>query len=380
MQNTFSPKHFFQIQSIGHRFSWALIGVVTLLVLSFATIAIFINIARIDTELKTRLDNALKLAQISLATPLWNFDYENINALVDALFLDKSIIYVNIVSEDRVLATRTRAKPMQRPSAKFLIKTADILYEGNPIGTIELGISRENITQEVVMNILGIVALTILIIAVIALTSILITKRYITYPLSKLKSSATQIASGNLETPIDTSSYDEIGDLAQNFHTMRDFIKQLFGALRESNEKLEDYNRTLEQKVEERTLELQAKNTELKETLHKLQDMQKQVIMQEKLASLGALTAGIAHEIKNPLNFVNNFAELSTELTEELREDIVKHKEVLDTEDLAEMEELLDDLEQNIKKSTNMGKERIALSTVCYYIPEESLANEHQPI
>jgi PAS domain S-box-containing protein len=119
---------------------------------------------------------------------------------------------------------------------------------------------------------------------------------------------------------------------------------------------LEDYSRTLERQVEERTRELQAKNAELEKTLQRLRDMQDQVIMQEKLASLGALTAGIAHEIRNPLNFVNNFAEFSAELTQELREDIAKQKDRLDSETLEDIEALIYDLEQNVQKINEHGK------------------------
>jgi len=61
---------------------------------------------------------------------------------------------------------------------------------------------------------------------------------------------------------------------------------------------------------------------QLNVTLSELQSMQQQLVQQEKLASLGQLTAGIAHEIKNPLNFVNNFSELSVELVEEAREEV----------------------------------------------------------
>ncbi|BAY46201.1 serine/threonine protein kinase and signal transduction histidine kinase [Scytonema sp. HK-05] len=121
-------------------------------------------------------------------------------------------------------------------------------------------------------------------------------------------------------------------------------------------EQLEDYNRTLEQKVEVRTQELQEKNQELASILQKLKATQAQIIAQEKLASLGALTAGIAHEIKNPLNFVNNFAELSVELTQELLEEISNQQDRLDSESREYIEEILNDLKQNAKKINEHGK------------------------
>ena len=78
----------------------------------------------------------------------------------------------------------------------------------------------------------------------------------------------------------------------------------------------------LEMQIRDRTLELEAKNKELSETIQQLKAAQDQLVQQEKLASLGQLTAGIAHEIKNPLNFVNNFSEVSVELIEEAREEV----------------------------------------------------------
>jgi signal transduction histidine kinase len=75
---------------------------------------------------------------------------------------------------------------------------------------------------------------------------------------------------------------------------------------------------TLEKKVHERTLQLQTKNQELASALEQLREAQDRMMMQNRLAALGALTAGIAHELRNPLNFINNFAGLSMQLVEEV--------------------------------------------------------------
>jgi signal transduction histidine kinase/HAMP domain-containing protein len=106
--------------------------------------------------------------------------------------------------------------------------------------------------------------LLILVIAAIWLTSIFITRRYISSPLLKLQESASLIARGDLDTFVDKSSTDEIGTLAQHLDVMRRSIKRLFAELSESKGKLEEYSHTLEQKVEVRTRKLARSVEELK--------------------------------------------------------------------------------------------------------------------
>ena len=98
------------------------------------------------------------------------------------------------------------------------------------------------------------------------------------------------------------------------------------------------------------------KGEELEKALNQLRTAQDQLVVQQKLASLGALTAGIAHEIKNPLNFVTNFSEVSVSLVDELRSSIEEQAERVPAKDRQYMQEILQDLQQNVSKIEEHGK------------------------
>jgi len=108
-------------------------------------------------------------------------------------------------------------------------------------------------------------------------------------------------------------------------------------------------NNELDRLVAERTAELTSQKEELQATLEQLQTTQQQLIQSEKLASLGELTAGIAHEIQNPLNFVNNFSEVSIELLDEMEEELNKG-------DKEEAIAIANDIKQNLEKIRHHGQ------------------------
>jgi len=108
-------------------------------------------------------------------------------------------------------------------------------------------------------------------------------------------------------------------------------------------------NELLEAEVASRTSDLNKANSELNQSLENLKSTQAQLIQSEKMASLGELTAGIAHEIQNPLNFVNNFSEISGELIDEMKEELA-------TGNLQLVTELTDDIKQNLDKINHHGK------------------------
>ncbi|NLI46897.1 MAG: HAMP domain-containing protein [Acidobacteria bacterium] len=121
--------------------------------------------------------------------------------------------------------------------------------------------------------------------------------RQISRPLLSLTESAREIARGQYHRRVQPTADDEIGSLGDAFNQMARTVE-------ERQQELEAINRDLEVKVRHRTEELEASNRELRQALQDLHDAQDQLVQSEKMASLGRLVAGIAHEIKNPLNFI----------------------------------------------------------------------------
>ena len=121
---------------------------------------------------------------------------------------------------------------------------------------------------------------------------------------------------------------------------------------------VEVQNTELESLVAARTAELTQQNEALETTLADLNATQAQLIQSEKMASLGELTAGIAHEIQNPLNFVNNFSEVSVELLDELRQGPLQK---LPEREQADAREILGDLAQNLQKIIHHGQRADAI-------------------
>jgi signal transduction histidine kinase len=152
-------------------------------------------------------------------------------------------------------------------------------------------------------------------------------------PIQALRTGAERIGGGDFAQRISIKTGDELEELADQFNHM--------------GERLQESYADLENKVEQRT-------AELRQSLNDLRAAQDRLVQTEKLASLGQLTAGIAHEIKNPLNFVNNFSSISTELIDELNE--VLQTASLDTKTKDEVGELTGMLRGNLEKVVQHGR------------------------
>ena len=179
-------------------------------------------------------------------------------------------------------------------------------------------------------------AISVISVITALLISWLFVGRVLLHRINMLSERMRRMAGGQLEEEVQVEGQDELAEMAAALEVFRHNSQE---ALRLNL-------------VEELNTELEGKNTELETVLVDLQTAQDQIVMREKLAALGEVTAGVAHEIRNPLNFVKNFSELSAELLVEMQEVI---EDGGDAPDLSLISDISKDIVENMERIKHHG-------------------------
>ena len=280
--------------------------------------------SRIDRRVDSLQDNQVRAVLIPIFT--WLFDL----GMGEGNGFDLRARELELLqSQQSLLATN-------RNIAVELVDEVDGLVNA---AHLSVQAATEASTQAILTGRTLLLAITAISVAAAMLISWQFVWRILLRRLGMLSDWMRRMARGDLEAQVEIGGRDEVADMAAALEVFRQHA-------------LEIQRLNL---VEQLAQELQGKNEELEIVLADLQRAQDQIVMREKLAALGELTAGVAHEIRNPLNFVNNFSEVSAELLQELNEILEEGGETLNEEQRGLIQDISQDLSSNLERIRTHG-------------------------
>lgn len=249
----------------------------------------------------------------SISEHVWSYDTRLLEIQMDGISQLPGLSYLKLTADDKVIYTNGKSSPTSENH-----KTFNIVHKGTNefLGKLDVELDIDSLKQHYLEETFWIFvrqgAKTLLVVLVLSyvFNNILVVH---------IQDIAAYLKKGGSYRQDDLILNRRPGHREDDLDFLVSSINLFRSELLDANTKLEQLNQALEQKILDRTYQLTIKNESLEKAMQQIKRMQATLVAQEKLASLGNLTASVAHEIRNPLNFVLNFSELLGE-TQDMKE------------------------------------------------------------
>ena len=290
----------------------ALIEAILLLILISMTLD-YLKSTNYDALVK-RASTTATLFATTTKDGVLSYDLASLEAFVSEVMKNPDLKYARVLGPQGELFARGGDQTALNRSFVADIKVQDVtdgIYDtfahiseaGVIYGRVELGLDIAPIIETINEAKQRSAFIGLIEMGLVALFSLLLGS-YLTGQLKTLTKAAKSISKGDLNVLVPIKGHDEIADVAKSFNSMAQNLRIASERRDRADEELKELNQSLESRVARRTAQLQARNQQLTEANQAIKTAQAQLLQSEKMASLGLLAAGVAHEVNNPMSFV----------------------------------------------------------------------------